>query len=576
MIIKDEKHILTLFLLFSFSIPWVYAETTTQWSIQEIQLTARDDYPWWEFPAQAVFVHESGRQITVKAFWNGKRNWIVRYTPTLPGQWTFRILSDDPGMKHVAGRFTAIAPTKRQTESQPNYRGHIRISKNKRFFEYANGTPLLLMADTVWAINTARCGLGENQDGPFYQYLVDRKAKGFNTILMSYMRGFGDTPNEIAGHRNEGGYPFVEGEISRMNPAYFHFLDVRMQALWNHGFVCAVHPTWFGKRGQCFFDLTWAKRISAYLAVRYGAFNAIWSLSGEYQGGMRDCNWSTGDMNELGETVQTHNPYSHPLSVHPGSGYYPGDPHRQQSSAGAFHQQKWLDHNWLQLGQSSKRIFQIPIRCQNDYDRTPVKPVFCSEAYYEQSAEMEPDHAYYSRWQLWTALLNGAIGYGYGADGIWQFYDPNDPNNETGFSRKNKASLWQNAIHLEGSRQIRHLDDCFSKFAWWNLAPCRDWLFLESGTQNPMPNTNDISPPHCAKIPGELYIMYIPKGNEKTRISICDFELESFQARWFNPRNGNEQIITETSAVDRILQIPVRPQPAHEDWVFIAQSTYPQ
>ncbi len=41
------------------------------------------------------------------------------------------------------------------------------------------------MGDTNWAINTARCGLGEKHDGPFYQYLRDRKSKGFSTIMMA-------------------------------------------------------------------------------------------------------------------------------------------------------------------------------------------------------------------------------------------------------------------------------------------------------------------------------------------------------------------------------------------------------
>lgn len=566
---------LLLFLLLSLSIPGVAAEKNTQWSIQEIQLTAKNNYHWWEFPAQAVFTHESGRQITIKAFWNGEKQWIVRYTPILPGSWSFEVISDDSGMKGVSGQFMAIAPTQSQIEAQINYRGHIRISNNRRFFEYADGTPLLLMGDTVWAINTARCGLGENRDGPFYQLLTDRKKKHFTVILMSYMRGFGDTPNEIAGHRNEGGYPFVDGDISRMNPAYFHFLDVRMQALWDHGFVCAVHPTWFGKRRQCFFNLEWASRISAYLAVRYGAFNAIWSLSGEYQGGMRDCDWSTRDINKIGKTVQAYNPYSHPLSIHPGSSYYPGDPHRQQSSAGAFHQEKWLDHNWLQLGHSVSRLFQIATRCQTDYQRTPVKPVFCSEAYYERPNEVDTVHAYHTRWQPWVALLNGAAGYGYGCFGIWQFYDPEDSKGETGFSKKG-SQPWRTVIDLEGGRQMQHVVDCLSNYAWWKLVPCRDWLCLERGTQNPMPNSNDISPPHCAQIPGELYIMYIPKGNEKTSVAICDFQLKSFQAKWFNPRNGNDRMIAETSTVDQIWKIPGRPQPADEDWVCIVQSTYPR
>ncbi len=71
-----------------------------------------------------------------------------------------------------------------------------------RYFEYMDGTPFFLLAATNWAINTSRCGLGNNQDGPFYQYLKDRKSKQFSTILTSYLRGFGDVEN-INGYRND-------------------------------------------------------------------------------------------------------------------------------------------------------------------------------------------------------------------------------------------------------------------------------------------------------------------------------------------------------------------------------------
>ena len=74
-----------MFFLLSLSLPGTAVEKHTQWSIQEIHLSARNAYHWWEFPAQAVFTHENGEQITINAFWNGNMNWIVRHTPTLPG-----------------------------------------------------------------------------------------------------------------------------------------------------------------------------------------------------------------------------------------------------------------------------------------------------------------------------------------------------------------------------------------------------------------------------------------------------------------------------------------------------------
>ena len=47
---------------------------------------------------------------------------------------------------------------------------------------------------------------------------------------------------------------------------------------------------WFGKR-KCFFTLEEARRITAYFMVRYGAFNGLFALGGEYQYAFRDCQW---------------------------------------------------------------------------------------------------------------------------------------------------------------------------------------------------------------------------------------------------------------------------------------------
>ena len=74
-------------------------------------------------------------------------------------------------MKGVSGQLIAVAPSSSQIDAQANYRGHVRIIKNRRYLEYADGTPLLLVGDTVWAINTARCALGEKPGGPILSVL---------------------------------------------------------------------------------------------------------------------------------------------------------------------------------------------------------------------------------------------------------------------------------------------------------------------------------------------------------------------------------------------------------------------
>jgi hypothetical protein len=86
--------------------------------------------------------------------------------------------------------------------------------------------------------------------GPFFQYLADRRDKGFTAILMQAIHGYGDYPDGQA-HRNEGGDAFLDRDPTRLNPTYFQVLDKRMQALSDLGFVTAVPAMWWGKTKQC-------------------------------------------------------------------------------------------------------------------------------------------------------------------------------------------------------------------------------------------------------------------------------------------------------------------------------------
>lgn len=219
------------------------------WQPQEIRWAAVKDHPWWSLPVQVCFTHlETGDEITLSGFWDGNRDWMVRFAPTRVGMWTYTTSSADPGLDGREGRLMVRSPTEAEMAANPNYRGHLQISEDGRFFEYSDGTPFLLLADTLWAGNTARCALGEHQDGPFYQYLADRRSKGFTAVLMQYFHGYGDYPDS-PGHRNEGGKPFLGQPAERLNPAHFQALDVRMRALWGRGFVAAIPTTWWGKTG---------------------------------------------------------------------------------------------------------------------------------------------------------------------------------------------------------------------------------------------------------------------------------------------------------------------------------------
>jgi len=540
-----------------------------QWEPQIVRLTADREHAWWESPAVIAFTHQAtGQRLVLEACWDGDREWVVHFAAPQPGMWTWESTSEDPGLDGRIGRFEVRPPTDEESKLNANYRGHVRISRNGRYFEYADGTPMLLLADTLWSGNTARCGLGENNGGPFFQYLADRKAKGFSAILIKYLNGFDDGSANPTGERNEGGYAFLQRDFDRLNAPYFQALDRRMDAIWSRGFVAAIPAAWGGKTGKAVFDIQWAKRVSAYCAVRYGAYNSLWCLSGEYQYAFKDCGWTEESFNDLGRTVQAHNPYGHPLSIHPSARLDWPPPHNCQSSR-PFQESGWLDHHWLQTGQSIDRMHNIVTRTAENRALSPPHPVFCSEGYYDVADDA--DQTYHARWQAWVSMLSGCAGYGYGAHGIWQFFDPADPKGETG-KKDRRVVPWEQALQIEGATMIRPVQSLLSRYPWWRLEPRRDWLLVD-GQANPLPTATDLTPPHCAAIPGELYLIYIPRGNASRTLKLTNLNEKQYRGQWYNPRTAESAPIAQAPAGAAEWPIPQRPSPSNEDWLLCLEKS---
>jgi len=548
------------------------AETIKQWEIYELEFVFPGSYDWNEFPLQVTFQHGSD-QIIIEGFWDGGNTWKVRFTPTFTGTWTWNSPWPD-----IQGRTTdyldVVLPSVIDINNNSNYRGHLKTSNNQRYFEYADGEPFFWLGDTNWGMNTRRCGLEPNPDydnqRPFYYLLQDRESKGFTVIQAQLF--------SIANQENEGGHAFFgnttspgNGNFGDLNPAYFQALDQRIRAIWEGGFVLAVHPTWFGEIKISLGD---AEKISRYLLDRYGAYNIVWSLSGEYQYSyIRPSGpWVTNDWNELGNFVHNHNVYHHPVSVHtsgrtdweaitgfPGSG--------EQSSGGEFHNQSWLDHNWLQTGHGDNYLWRVAQRTlENYFNYLPYKSVVHSEGFYENINE-EGASNYEIRWQAWTAYLNGAAGHTYGANGVWQFYDPNDPQStEIPYDETD----WRDALAYSGSSQLGQIVDFFKKVDFVNLIPHRDWLIYK-GSEPALPSEENLEAPHLAAIPGQVYVVYLPQSNPAEQVTITHLENKTYQASWFNPRSGDYQDINYGEPVNSDLDnewlIPERPD--NQDWVVI-------
>src|SRR5205823_3739392 len=98
-----------------------------------------------------------GETNQVYGFWDGGKTWRVRFSPNVPGRWSFKTTcsdTDNKGLHDRAGEFICTAPTGSNRFSQ---HGLVRVARDQRHFEHADGTPFFWLADTVW--NGARASV---------------------------------------------------------------------------------------------------------------------------------------------------------------------------------------------------------------------------------------------------------------------------------------------------------------------------------------------------------------------------------------------------------------------------------
>jgi len=229
----------------------------------------------------------------------------VRLVATEPGIWTWKSGSSpaDEGLAGRNGSFEALAWTEAEKQANPLRRGFLRATANHHALEQADGTPFFVVGDTWWPLGANRFRwYDDDQERPigptagFKDYVRHRKAQGFNwvnmiaafpnwitdgqpwhvvmndparTTVRSAWLEFG--ANSAKNMDNEGGRPFlfpvkVPGyenmfpDVDRINPAYFHYIDRKIDYLNDEGFVHFIEVS---RRDA---SLCWKKFWSRYQA----------------------------------------------------------------------------------------------------------------------------------------------------------------------------------------------------------------------------------------------------------------------------------------------------------------------
>jgi hypothetical protein len=516
------------------------------WRVYEITLSAERSHPR---PSQvdvwAAITGPDGERLRVPGFWDGGDTWRVRFAPTSKGRWSWITQAgdadgtplDDPGLQGITGEMRA-GPA---TGDNPLYQhgGFLRVSDNRRYLTYSDGTPFFWLGDTWWFCPSSLVPR-EGSSNPAYDSmlhtLVERRSAQGYTVVHWAFQGEPVVP---------GAWLMTQARGQRLEPAYWQEVDAYVTYATEAGLVPAIALTWWYDLEQ--LPLESLQFLWRNVIARYGAYPVTWLITGEYNviESNADISDRVAKVAALGQYIKDTDPYHRAMTVHPW--WYQGD--RRQ-----IWDEPWYDFIMFQGAHGAYPKVDLYLGA---YARDDRKPILESECNYEGIHQMTDADV---RWAAYRAIQAGSFGYTYGAHGLW--YPTQGPNDRT-FDEWGEPIPWWEALEQPGGAQMGYLRDLYTSLPWWELEPRPDALRVEglcTYMMRPM-----------AKAAGDdLYVIYLSRGLQaEASVSLLDADTQHpYAAEWFDPRTGKvTSLAKRLRAAEEGLTLP--PRPDAQDWILV-------
>lgn len=392
--------------------------------------------------------------------------------------------------------------------------GRLRVSDNKHFLVFDDGTPFFYLGDTGWEL-FHRLSIGDAE-----KYLENRRSKGFTVIQAVVLAEFDglNTP-DINGDK-----PLTNNDLNTPNEAYFRYVDLIIKKAQEKGLFIGLLPTWGDKVdkkwgiGPVIFNKENASSYGKWIGNRYKDFqNIIWIMGGDREGGGENKPvWEA-----MAEGIKSVDK-NHLMTFHPGG---------ERSSSEWFQDSKWLDFNMCQTGHGQRSYSIYKRIIVRDYDLKPAKPCFDGEPRYEDHpVNWTPDVLGWFndadiRQSLYWNLFSGSFGHTYGCHPVWQFLVPG--REPIGLARHN----WYDVVDLPGASQLIHARRLIESRPFLSRIPDQSLIVPAY-----YPETDFV-----VATRGDGYaFVYFPSG-WSAEINIFKIGAKSINAYWFDPRTGESK-----------------------------------
>lgn len=313
-----------------------------------------------------TFTHQN-KKITVKGFYNGNQEYIIRFMPEEAGVWQYELTTDK--IKEV-GEFECI---------DPSSQNHGPVKVQGMGFKYADGKPFFPFGTTIYA------WIHQPQE-IIEETLQTLKGNPFNKVRMCIF------PKSMIYNTNEPDlFPFCKDDqgkwdVHQPNLIFWQQLEKKLHALNDLGIqadLILLHP--YDRWG--FAELS-REEVLVYLDYcvrRLAAYrNVWWSLANEYD---MLFNKNEEDWEFFGEFLFDNDPYHHLLSIHNWIKLYDFS-------------KEWISHCSIQ-----SNTVEDSLRFYDQYQ----KPIIIDECSYE--GDIEPHWGNISGFEMthrfWKVMTSG-------------------------------------------------------------------------------------------------------------------------------------------------------------------------
>jgi hypothetical protein len=484
------------------------------------------------------FTSPLGEKFEADGFWDGGRSWKVRFCPDQPGRWTYRASCSDQanlGLNGPAGEFLCSAPVGR---SRFHQHGPVRLARDERHFEHADGTPFFWLADTVWT------GAVKSTSPEWDFYAQTRTAQGFTVAQWKVSPG-SDSKSRSA----LTGFPDQIG----IDPGFFQELDAKLATLGQLGVLSAIVPL-----SELESDVSplalpddQLALVVRYMAARWSADPVVWMLAidGDAKSTLV-ARWKQVGQSVFGGRKQA------PVIVYSSQSPWLLD---------EFRGLPWVNGLSLPVlkGANDDALkYALAGPFAQQVNQGPARPLIAFAP--EENGAIPQTQTRFSsadarRGAWWGLLLANAAGVSYAGDGVVRW----DPTVDTQKESQPGADLklWQKAMFMPAAKQAGILGRLMVDCDFWRLRPAPQAVATQPGSTDPARQILAATTPDRS-----LLIAYL--SEEKTvELSIGAIPPAPV-AIWLNPRTGE----TSTAVGNPSGQTAAYAAPGSGDWVLVIRA----